>query len=302
MSRNKRSPTTTRLLNYSPLRWRGTWFVLALVMGGWDSGLSGQNAATPTERSSNVSAPGLPPSNRAANVVRRNTSTNTSAQNGKTFAQRISRPFAAAGPSAEPSRRFETPYRTLPSGLKQDSAVVPAAHQEDSPTSPEQFGMTPELLPEGARSNSSPPTISRTRPVTMGAGLTIPTDRPRPPAVIGSHLGLQPGETATERSLRLMTIISELEQQNAELAEQNAKMSSELKNKDAKLQAATTQINAARKELAHTNEEFQRLKKEVAELRERFRAAEDETSSLIRSLSPLLQQMLAGDDDPQSKE
>lgn len=140
------------------------------------------------------------------------------------------------------------------------------------------------------------------RPAAPGPSLLIPSERLVPPQITGSHLGLQPGETATERSLRLMTVIAELEQQNAELMEQNAKLNAELKAKETKLQSSLSQISAARKELTSAQEEFQRLRKENASLREKFRSAEQENASLMRSLSPLLKQLLQEDDDAPAKE
>lgn len=139
------------------------------------------------------------------------------------------------------------------------------------------------------------PPIPQARPATPGPYPVLPTDRGVPPTVTGSHLGLQPGETATERSLRLMNIIAELEQLNADLREENDKLKAELKEKEAKLQAATFQMNAARKELSQASDEFKRLRKELSDLRDKIRTAEQENTSLLRSLAPLLQQMLQTD-------
>ena len=144
--------------------------------------------------------------------------------------------------------------------------------------------------------------MSYARPATAGPAITFPAERTVPPQITGSHLGLHPGQTATERSLSLMSANAELEQENAELQALVAKLSAELKAKDAKLQSSISHISAARKEMALAQEEFQRLRKEMADLRDRFRSAEQENSSLMRSLSPLLKQILQSDDDLSTKD
>lgn len=140
------------------------------------------------------------------------------------------------------------------------------------------------------------------RPATPGLSYLFPSERTVPPQITGSHLRLQPGETATERSLRLMTVIAELEQANAELTEQNSRLWDELKAHDAKLQSATSQIAAARKELLAAQEEYQRFRKEITALREKHRVAEEENASLMRSLSPLLKQLLGDEADVSDKD
>ncbi len=146
------------------------------------------------------------------------------------------------------------------------------------------------------------PAMSPGRPLTSGANVGFPGERTVPPQITGSHLGLLPGETATERSLRLMNVVVDLEQQIAELTDMNTKLNAELKAKELKLQSGTLQINTARKELSLAAEEFQRLRKANVDLREKYRTAERENASLMRSLSPLLKQMLQSDDDPQAKD
>ena len=190
--------------------------------------------------------------------------------------------------------------------VKQNSGVIQASHEEPATpayqTMPNGVPVSPEYLPINPVPNRLSPAMPLSRPQTSGANVGFPGERTVPPQITGSHLGLLPGETATERSLRLMNVITDLEQQIAELTEINDKLNADVKAKDAKLQSGAWQFNAARKELSLAGEEFQRLRKANLDLREKYRTAERENASLMRSLSPLLKQMLQSDDDPQAKD
>lgn len=187
-----------------------------------------------------------------------------------------------------------------------DSGVVQASHEEvaapNSGMIPNGVPISPDMQSQNLVPNPLSPSMSQGRPMTSGANVGFPGDRTVPPQVTGSHLGLLPGETATERSLRLMNVITDLEQQIAELTDINAKLTADLKAKEAKLQSGALQFSAARKELSLASEEFQRMRKENAALREKYRTAERENASLMRSLSPLLKQMLQSDDESQAKD
>lgn len=184
--------------------------------------------------------------------------------------------------------------------MKRDSVVKPASHEE-SGTAHVNLGVGPDVSSSNYGSSPLPLATMQARPASPGPTIVFPSERTVPPQITGSHLGLQPGETATERSLRLMTVIADLEQQNAELTDQIAKLNAQLQARDAKLQSSAVQLNAARKEMSLATTEFQKLRKELADLRERFHAAEEENASLMRSLSPLLKQLL-GDDAPPAKD
>lgn len=140
-----------------------------------------------------------------------------------------------------------------------------------------------------------PSFLSRNKSNPAPQNFVMPTDRGAAPPVTGSHLGLQPGETATERSLRLMGIIADLEQQLADMHDLNAKQAAEIKHKDAKLQEALQQMKNAGKELSLARDEFERLRKDLTAAREKYRSSEQENSALMRSLAPLLQQLLNSD-------
>lgn len=291
MSRNDARPTIHSLTR-SLRRSLGTWLLLALAVGGWTSQLAGQNAP-PTYQSPNVVTDSAG-ANRTTPAVKKFTSPNLDRW-------RVPRPGQAAAPQVS-SIRASKPATPATNPFKRDNAVVPASHEEHSGAAPGNLGISPQVTSEDFVPGPLPAMMPSLRPAAPGPSFLFPSERTVPPQITGSHLGLQPGETATERSLRLMTVIAELEQQNAELAEQNAKLNAELKAKEAKLQSSTSQITGARKELTLTQEELQRLRKEIANLREKFRSAEQENASLMRSLSPLLKQMLESDDDPPTKD
>lgn len=259
------------------------WPLVAIAALTWCSHLAGQNTA---------------PTYRSATAV---SDTPASAQNSNPAVASKASGSRATGTlknSFRPSGFLSKSNASTQAAPRQDNAIVPASHEQPNLAVPDNGLRLPlEPLPANAQPNSLPPFVSRARPATPGPNVLMPLDRGVPPSVTGSHLGLQPGETATERSLRLMGIIADLEQQNAGLAEQNAKLSAEIKSRDAKLEGATLQMNAARKELSLAGDEFKRLQKEIADLREKIRTAEQENTSLMRSLAPLLQQMLRSEDD-----
>ena len=124
----------------------------------------------------------------------------------------------------------------------------------------------------------------------------FPTDRMSPPSVLGSHLGLHPGETATERSLRLMSAIGELERHVENTTFENATLNAAVKERDDKLLMAVREIRAARKDLVTSREELDRLKREVESLREKVRNAEKDNAAVLQTMAPLLQQLLESDD------
>lgn len=289
MSRNDRRPTT-RSLPHRLRRSQGVWLLIALVLGlgTWSSRLSGQNAASSTDQSPNV-VTDTPAPNRSSSIKK------TITPNLDRF--RTPRPSSAAAPTVG-STRSQKPGASTANSNKRDGVVQQASHEELSDTAPGNFGISPDVPSKNVVPSSLPPMTSQIRPAVPGPTFAFPQGRTVPPQITGSHLGLQPGETATERSLRLVSTIADLEEQIAQLAEQNAKLNAELKARDAKLQSSTALISGARKELSLATEEFQRLRKEIADLRAKFQSAERENAALMRSLSPLLKQILQSDDDP----
>lgn len=125
---------------------------------------------------------------------------------------------------------------------------------------------------------------------------SFPMDRNSPPSVIGSHLGLKPGETATERSLRLMSAIGDLERHVEDVTQQNANLNLLVNQRDEKLQLAVREIRSARKDLMTAKDELERLKREVDDLREKVRNAEKDNAAVLQTMAPLLQQLLESDD------
>lgn len=292
MNRNDPRPTT-RSLKHDLRRSLGLWLLIALAVGTCSSRLAGQNATPPTYQSPNVVTE-TPATNRSSQPARKITTPNLDRW-------RMPRPSSSAAPTIG-STRSQKPASATSNPTKRDVAVQPASHEELSGTTPGNFGLSPDVSSGNLVPSPLPPMMSYARPAAPGPSFLFPSERTVPPQITGSHLGLHPGETATERSLRLMAVIAELEEQNAQLVEQNAKLNAELKAKEAKLQSGTLQFSAARKELSLATEEFQRLRKTNTDLREKLQSAEHENGSLMRSLSPLLKQILQSEADPPTKD
>jgi chromosome segregation ATPase len=134
--------------------------------------------------------------------------------------------------------------------------------------------------------------------------MVFPTDRGRPPTIMGSHLGLQPGETATERSLRLMSAVGDLEQQLDAMGQQNAELNQHLKQREAQLLLAIREIKSARKEVSSARDELEHLRQQVKLLQDKVHDADRDNAALLQTMAPLLQKLLetdttSSDPDPQ---
>ncbi len=288
MSRNE-PQSTTHWQTPALRRSLALCLLIALVAGLCSSHLAGQNTTPPTSESSKDVSDN-PVSSRLFQPPRKLTLSATDRS------RMAPRPSSAGAPMIG-SNRSQKPASSTSNPVKRDGAVLQTSHEELSGTPPGNFGLSPDVPSGNLVPSPLPPMMSYTRSAATGPNFLFPSERTVPPQITGSQLRLHPGETATERSLRLMAVIAELEEQNAQLAEQNAKLSAELKVKEAKLQSGTLQISAARKEQSLATEEFERLRKANADLREKLQSAERENGALMRSLSPLLKQILQSDDD-----
>ncbi|MEI8381613.1 MAG: hypothetical protein WCJ09_15905 [Planctomycetota bacterium] len=138
-----------------------------------------------------------------------------------------------------------------------------------------------------------PSLIPHRQPVVSGGN--FPTDRGGPPMILGNHLRLSPGETATERSMRLMTTIGEMERQLDALGQQSAEQNQLLKHRDDQLLLAIREIRSARKEVATAKDELERLRQQVQLLQDKVRDAERDNAALLQTMAPLLQRLLESD-------
>jgi len=152
--------------------------------------------------------------------------------------------------------------------------------------------MTP--VPPPSTEAAPGPLFHRMRPVP-DSGMSFPTERVRPPTIMGSHLGLPPGETATERSLRLMSVVGELEGQVESLDQRNAELNQHLKQRDDQLLLAIREIKSARKEVGSAREELEHLRQQVRALQDKVRDAERDNAALLQTMAPLLQKLLETD-------
>ena len=125
---------------------------------------------------------------------------------------------------------------------------------------------------------------------------SFPLDRNSPPSIVGRHLGMQPGETASERSFRLMSVIGELERHVENVTFENATLKAAVKESDDKFQMAAREVRAHRKDLLVSREELDRLKREVDGLREKFRNVERDNAAVLQTMAPLLQHLLESDE------
>jgi hypothetical protein len=193
----------------------------------------------------------------------------------------------SANPATESTRtestRTVTPLGQVPPG---GSVSQTNFNQfEDPGLAPHQpFGDQPVIPPP-------PSPFSLPRPV-LPPGMNFPSDRQVPPMILGSHLRLQPGETATERSLRLMSAIGELEKQVDALGQQNAEQNQLLKQRDDQLLMAIREIKSARKEVSTARDELERLRLQVKGLQDKVQNSERDSAALLQTLAPLVQKLL----------
>ena len=238
--------------------------------------------STPTALSPRASAPTLPPLNRVA-------------------------PLRANTPTAPPTthRHVSATINSAVASAPRKTAVGAASSQKVTPlgsvstaggvvTTSSQLELVPseQPVPESNRFSI----IKKPAKAALPPMPAFPSDRASPPSVLGSHLGLHPGETATERSLRLMSAIGELERQVENTTYENATLNAAVKERDDKLLMAVREIRAARKDLVISREELDRLKREVESLREKVRSAEKDNAAVLQTMAPLLQQLLESDD------
>ena len=150
---------------------------------------------------------------------------------------------------------------------------------------------------QGLTPDGGDPALQRRRQVPLPPPLFMTaTDRGAPPSVKGSFLGLNSGETATERLIQMRTVMIDLERQNEELRQLNVGLLGRIKERDEQFLAAVREIKLARKELGLAKNDLDRLRGDIQVLREKVRTAEKEHSAVLQSMGPLLQQLLESDD------
>jgi polyhydroxyalkanoate synthesis regulator phasin len=166
------------------------------------------------------------------------------------------------------------------------SAVKPAGHFDDisesafPPSVPPPVGSMPApLFPRLAAPLNAP-------------GSPYPTERLQAPSILGSHLGLLPGETATERSIRLMNLINDRDHQIDGLSQRNSELSQMVKQRDDQLLLAIREIKSTRKEVQTARDELEYLRQQVKALQEKVHGADRDNAALIQTMAPLLQKLL----------
>ncbi|MBM4077857.1 MAG: hypothetical protein FJ267_19685 [Planctomycetes bacterium] len=124
-----------------------------------------------------------------------------------------------------------------------------------------------------------------------------PSNQPNPPTTVGRHLNLLPHETASERLLKLMDVLAEKDRQIESLSLQETGLNELIRQKDEKLQAAAREIRQARRDVANAQEQLDQLKQSVRSLHEKVQTSERENAEVLRTLTPLLQQLLNDEDE-----
>ena len=255
----------------------------------------GRTTAMPSETPS----PGIPAHSTFGTVGRYGVGKTTAAQTGVGpygIGKIGTRPPGVASsdtgrlPTADRMAAGSPPYVTPLGKLPTSGVIRPTVHSDHTVDPGFMDPMTPPTDPSGL-----PPLFPRLRSPLPGNGSAHPSERAVPPTILGSHLGLQPGETATERSLRLMSAVGELEAQVDTLAERNVDLIQHIKQRDEQLLLAIREIRSARKEVASARDELERLRQQVKGLQGKVGDAERENAALLQTMAPLLHKLLEPD-------
>ena len=174
------------------------------------------------------------------------------------------------------------PEKTVPTTSTGTGSAIKQVGFEESTKGINADGIDPLLLEQKKRFQPGP--SATMTPPAMGNA----------PAVLGAYCGLRPGEAASEALIRVQTALANFERENQELRQQHAQLQAKLKESHEQLLAAVREIQIARKEVTTARVDLDRLKGEVQSLREKARSSEKEHESLLRSMGPLLQQLLEG--------
>lgn len=216
-------------------------------------------------------------------------------------------PIDASRPSTAPSRSnvasrlnpFGIRRKPEASTLDHSRAVTPLGQVpiqgSASKAGFHPFDDAPEGFPPPDPPSGIPAPLLAPQRQPPGGDTSYPMDRVVPPMILGQHLRLPPGETATERSLRLMGTIGELEKQLDALGQQNAEQNQLLKHRDEQLLLAIREIKSARKDVATARDELERLRQQVQLLQDKVRDAERDNAALLQTMAPLLQRLLESD-------
>lgn len=164
-------------------------------------------------------------------------------------------------------------------------SVIKQAGYEESTKGITADGVDPLLLEKKQRLHQQQPSAMMTPP-SMG----------NVPMVHGALMNLRPGEAASERLIQAQMVIANLEREAQELRQIQTQLQAKLKERDEQLLTAIREIQLARKEVGTARVDLDRLKGEVQSLREKARVSEKEHESLLRSMGPLLQQLLDGNE------
>ncbi len=167
-----------------------------------------------------------------------------------------------------------------------DSAVTPASHtMPPSPVSGTGGSTSMPSDPAMLSFASQQPAVSSTAFLNKG------------PYVVGTKLGLKPGETATQRALDQQQELDDYKQREDEYKKRIVGLEKEIEQKNGRLVEAIREMNATRQELVAVKSQLEGWSQNMNELREKIRSAEADNLATMQTIIQLLQQFLQVESD-----
>jgi hypothetical protein len=116
------------------------------------------------------------------------------------------------------------------------------------------------------------------------------------PNIQGMYVGANSREANVERIVRLENTKMDLERENEELRQLNSGLQSRVKETQDQLLTVAREFQTAKRELISAGNDLKRLRSDLLNLNEKIRVAQKEHSDVLKSMGPLLQQLLESDD------
>lgn len=205
-------------------------------------------------------------------------------------------PYGVGGRRPDPSRpvtaahsHSEASNRVTPLGKVSTTGTVKQTGQSDDAVESGFSSPPPNQLQDTG------PFLNFNRTPPPAPGMSYPSERFGAPQITGSRIGLLPGETATERSMRLMSRIGELEGHLGESEQRNAELLALTRQRDEQLLLAIREIKVARKEVTSARDELEHLRLQVKALQDKVQNAERDNAALLQTMAPLLQKLVEAD-------
>lgn len=216
-------------------------------------------------------------------------------ESGATGKTRVG-PYGVGGRRSDPSRTsnsvsssVDSARQVTPLGQASTTGTISQAGHLENPV---EFGFS---SPPPGQLTDSGPLLNFTHSPPPAPGMNFPTERIGAPQITGSRIGLLPGETATERSMRLMLHIGELESRLNASEQQNSELLALTRQRNDQLLLAIREIKSARKEVTTARDELEHLRLQVKALQDKVHDAERDNAALLQTMAPLLQKLVESD-------